>query len=785
MTMIYAPSDAMRLPGAAVRRRVPVEAPGLLRYAILLTGPDGEAWNISDRLTRGGIGRLTESTEEDFLELTHGDIDLTLRNDDGALDTFFAYSLIGSRYEVTIDRQRPSGRLLYDRIFGGVLDLPWSLTFDRGRRTAKLHVFSYSKMLESASAEPIRRANMDGRTGITAAGNATVTSVSSVTDIAEGDEITFYSETMTESQVIRNIPTASSLTCFENWVNTFPAGSTFRISTPYHRDRSVAYLAGLVFPQGGVTSIALAIEDALAEHPVVSPMAKAGFTHIALGTIQKSLQLLIRNGLIEARALDGPSLRLHTASAPDAIWTDAASGAGEVRPDWTPYYDTEPADIPNIGAIGSGSDSGRAVTLGAVIVNGDHVSEFDAAADDWRCRPATIAFGGFQLHLNNGSVGSFATVGAVAYGASDYSYCHHDRDPVSGKIWVSYTGKSADGFDAIKTWDGAVFATVNAAESGEVRYLRRLAQMAIHEREPGAGGAGALTTNLHLYDCATGLKVRTVTVPQFLIGWSLRVFDVDDRRYVAGLYAHQGTSRIRLWDAFDWSEAADWEVSTRAPESFATNAVNDCGRLTVYRNAVSGREFLVGLCGGEAFVLARYYAGVIPYADFDGMSCGAAMKEIALVVNSYLHVDHYKRGSLISRVRALNVTDATIHDLDEPLDQTSWPIWELYRTSAEVTGRDSAGLEFSVVSGTAGDSQHRLTLDSALVQDRNVARSVGEFYSQFLGRELREEEVVVRETGTPIHVFDFVRLAGRVYLAIEVSFDPERRRYTMRLVEVP
>jgi len=140
---------------------------------------------------------------------------------------------------------------------------------------------------------------------------------------------------------------------------------------------------------------------------------------------------------------------------------------------------------------------------------------------------------------------------------------------------------------------------------------------------------------------------------------------------------------------------------------------------------------------------------------------------------------------LKTRLLSDPVAAASAPRLDAPIAAESWPLWEFYRTSAEVTGRTAAGEEISEIAGDTGDSQHRISISSQLIQSAGLAEAVAALYAGLLSRKLRQEEVTVPETGRLLHVLDFVRMDGVVWLIVELSLDVEHRQYDLRLVEVP
>src|SRR6059036_868498 len=124
---------------------------------VLLRAPDLSELDITRRVNQSELGSITDQTEEDLVSLIHGDLSLTVADPDGAVEAFLSAALPGEDWEVTIDRATGlTPPILFERVFGGVLDLPWSLEYDRNKRTVGVNAFSYTKILENASAETVK-----------------------------------------------------------------------------------------------------------------------------------------------------------------------------------------------------------------------------------------------------------------------------------------------------------------------------------------------------------------------------------------------------------------------------------------------------------------------------------------------------------------------------------------------------------------------------------------------------------------------------------------------------
>ena len=294
---------------------------------------------MTSRLIEGDIGTIEEATEEDLLETTHGDVTLTLNNQDGAIERFFARIKPADTYEVIIDRLRPERRRMKrDRLFGGVLDLPWSLTYDRTEKTAEVRAFSYSKLLERTSGEGVKRV-ITGRTLTSPTStSSSVVNVSSTTDIERDDEIEISNDTTTETQIVRRITSATQLEIVAaGWANVFATGETVKVNTPYLRNKGIDYLADQLFAKAGIRTRVLQAERPIATFPIPTPLSTKNLAIDGAGNIESFRVLSVKGGKIAGWG----SANRKTMPTPTGEWTD--DGAESARIDWTVWRTREGA----------------------------------------------------------------------------------------------------------------------------------------------------------------------------------------------------------------------------------------------------------------------------------------------------------------------------------------------------------------------------------------------------------------------------------------------------------
>lgn len=647
-------------------------------FQVWLRSPDGDVLEVSDRITR--IDAMQEAAEEDLLELRHGDLGLQLADLDGAVEAFFHLVGPNSLFEVEVLRKRAGRRVRWERVFAGVLELPWSLQYDRKDLTASVQAFSFSKLLENASAETVQR-NVTGRTGsVTAA--AQLVTVSDVTDLLPGDEITLRDDAEEETRTIATVG-ASSVTTTEPWDNTF-ASAALTLETPYHRDKSIAWLVDQLFTQAG----------------------------------------------IDEYDFDAQQL---------------ASG--------TPFGSRAPSDFATVNSWVAIDVNTHDFTL----------EERNPSGNDFEL---WLIDDGVDLQV----VDSFTDGIGAGYGSDDFSV---EYDPQEDEVWISLK-RQESGFEKLAYVTSGGSGSVNNIVTGvgtEVwGVLRRL-----YEHVPTMGLHPDGTEKLKRWDLAVKSSRPVITVPSTLKMEATTVF--DDRARASGLYETGGATWVRVWtiEAGNWAVEGDFKISDST--GVGTAQAYDTGTEIAVFGSVGA--------GAGHYTVARSLGGIIPYADFEGLSVGGALRELAIIAVAYVSVDHNRIGIFRGRSNLVSKREVDRIELQTPIERESMPVTELYRSSVAVVWVDSLGEDRETIRGDTGDSQRRLSIESRLVTNAIIAEAVASAYAALLSVVRGEEQVTVPEGTELVRPLTQVVLEGRTYDVLEATSDLEDEEQELRLVEAP
>ena len=739
---------------------------------VTITSPSGVVVDVSNRIDSGGVNAISEQTGEDLLEIVHSDMDLTLHDADGAIEAFFANAAPDDVYELCVDRETQRRRPKYERVFWGMLDLPWSLRFNRKAKTAHLQVFSFSKLLERFGADGLKR-DASGYTATVIASTKSITVTPGNSDAFRiGDTVTLIDGSIEEEHVLASLTEIGVLTTVDTITNAF-TDSPIVIETPWPRHQTVKGLAELLFAEAGIDHTEITLNDLAALNDV--PFLQ-GWTNLGL-TDQERRHLIwmpaadSESGDDVIQMQSGPTDTYAEGETPDGEW-DTYGTSQVVNGDWTPYKSTKPSTLVGVDSGAVNKDIQR---YGIVTVDGsaDWNQAFDHdGGERWGVRRSTSSSLGIY---KDGSLEEAIVVSSGSmYGMFIEFFPSADYGLSQDLAVISYV--DTDDNDFIQTWDGVTLRTMSTtAGGGGCRTIHDRQVVAIQRFGDDLSATAQQAGTIDFFDgsdsgALLSLNKSTPLKEPPMNMWTMR--SIGD--YMACLYQKDSTTRCRVWLWSDLSRVDDFQVSDTTNEStFMT-------KFQVPDTDGTLRDVLVGIVGNTGlFMLCHALIGTIPYADFGDDSVGAALGNLALFGMSIVEVDRYKVG----RLRARNISAGATMDIDAPMEQEHVPVFEFYKASVEVSGTADDGSEVSAIVG-GSDSARRLELESDLVTTTSLATAIANLYWSFYSVQRVQESVVLREAGTILRTLDRVRLTGREYMVIEPDLDLLNREQRAELVSV-
>lgn len=711
---------------------------------IMLLGPDGAEYDITSLTLQRGLETINQDLEEDLLQLKHGDVGITCRNADGFFSKLFQGAKRGDRWIISIESDEWKN---WRKLFSGVLDFPLSVRFDDKERRVSMQFYALSKLLEFSSAEAVKRLIV-GITGTINSGSK-VMSVTATSQLVSGDSITLQSAVQTETFIIESIVNATDLTVRTAAANTFSA-AVLMLDTPFYRSQSVSFLAKKLFALGGITDSVIDIGQALQSTPFPSSLNTSGLTGgLPAAVLERSTNIAVYQG----------------GNRYDATSPSSGFGAPSVdtaKIDWRPYKATEPA------------------TLRAANVSDDGSRAPDYDTGDY-----------FELRLNvNESLelwknGSFALL--VATGGAPPNFSNRwdyglDFNEATNEVWVSFSYMRFNNISDAATLAIAktnVYSTAPALlyqidRGGRARNLAGLGLMAVLPYTVSLQIADSEFVPqddqpVHLYSGST--LVRTIDQVSGLILWTLR----EMGSFLLCLRQTTTTTSCVIWDKSSGSLLAILDL---------VDSVSTRNLATVWNDGGATDNYYVCYAAGTWFVISTVFSGTIPYADFEGLSAAAALRELAVVSAAHFFVDNEGTGFIVGR-KSSSLDSGDIRDIPEPIGSPVRMLAsEWMRTSVQVDAKDEAGKEISVIAGDRGDSALRLSVSIRIPMTTSLAGTIANAYWFYLSKlgEQREEMVRIPKDG-PLELLGRVSRFGKIFRILRVSTDLIRRIQELQIVE--
>ena len=748
------------------------------RMRLTLTSPTGTEFDATSYLNIDQIGSVTSVPESDLAILSHSEMTLTLDNSDGEVESFFLGATPNDLYHVRLERQLPDSPE-WDRVFGGVLDIPYSLSYDDMSLTARLVAYSYSKALERTPADTIKR-DLEFKTASITSGTSQLVFLGTEADDLEiGDVVLLNDGQFTEQfTVVRILDSA-------NVMVAAPASRTFTsefavVTTQFFHDKSPLELLTAIAAASGSVLYDRNIGVPIADFPIATPLSIAN-----LNIGDTPISLTVEGGELVASFYSplggGPSgLLRKTLEGPTAVWADGAT-SNKAQIDWTPYTDTEPGTV--IDHPGTASDTGP---FAGDYVNGSYWSlTLQGSAPN------------YSLHLfkDGADVSGSVSNTSAAYGPFAAGSWSHDYDQDYDGVFLSYNDHA--GTRAIKYFSvfGSVLTVVDSTRSGSIRAIRYntgTLQILVDD----------VTGDLEIWDMLNVTMRRRIErdpndiiITKTIRTWGNGGTDASgfvNKLWMTFLFERNNSTWIAIYDAYGsylrWSLVAEYRVSSSVSDSKGTGGFRQKSERRAYQTVLDPdgeNPIVVGFAGGEWFVLSTSYAGVIRYANFKDSSCAKAARDIAIVIGAVVDFDHFQ--TMVIRNRSDIAGEAVSADIGTPLSSDRLPISDLYRSSVVVSGTDSGGGSISEVQGlggTTGDSARRLSISSDLITTPGMALACAVLTLHFAMQIREQRDVTIIDDGTPLHVFGRVKMDGRVWLVYKIHTDLEQNTHDLTLLEL-
>lgn len=711
-----------------------------------LTTPDGSVYDVTARVDMDSQGTLLEETEDDLLQFTYGNIDLTLDDRDGWLSAMFDAAEWGDTFRLLIERETGRRRPKWEPVFSGVFDVYGSSTADPATNTIDVSAYSLGKLLELAPAESLKR-SVVGRTATVSAASNSVT-VSDTTDLLPDDEITIGSGDYIETQRIVSVDSSTTVHTYEPFTNGF-SDQPLTLKTPYFRKKSAAELARLVYGLAGITSVSVDVAAEIKTIPFASSLRSTGLPSGAPGGMAE------RSGKLAV----WQSGNRYQADDVDTGFTNA--GADAAKLDWTPYLASEPVTF----------QAGSRTQI-RDYVDGAHPLYELRIDDDGTNYHLRIYKNGVQL-VEVDSVSHALPEPAGAYVLTSFEVA-----AAWGEVWVSYHKTTQTSH---KVWDGEgwYWETVYANRYVTARYntsgtlLSSWTERAGRLRFVAADGKIVLSRididRIDFYDHATLSRYATCRA---LDAWTFRKFGA-----YYGAVTPAAPYAVVVLDASTLATLAEMTVSVDTAGS---------SEATVFTKGATITAEYEGYAGGKWFTVGQRASGVVPYFDCEGRSASAALRELALFCAAHTWVDENGVGYLVGRSSAF-ASSRTPVEIGSPLKEKRRRSWEWAKRSVRVAAKDETGADVESIAGDTGDSANRLDVDCGIPMSASYCGVVASAYLRALARDpvpRQYDETIDEPRDGRVRLLDKVTRDGLTYLVLRVESDLKEETQDVSIAEV-
>jgi hypothetical protein len=789
---------------------------------------------LPGRVSLDGFGQINRAIDRNLLTFKTGDVTLQLINRDGYFDDLFAFLGPTDRWTLRIFRRD----LLQ---FTGTIMGLGSIRYDRDTKTVELTAYGASRALADASGARVARGPIgilpngapidgsgtetlmvdsiggfvvgdildafDGTTefqtnlmritspnllgvqpgslSILSPGAQvyritrpmTITSTSGTTltlnttqGLLPGDVFHLTDQVNSEDVTVKQVTSATVITTTATIAHSYAAGSAATLSTPFYRYKAIDPLARELFNAAGISVAEVKLQNSQFSNLGPSPVNPTGLPTFS-GLNPAYTCPAQRNGREYLTLLvDGT----HYQASPDVAWVkeDATIRAWV---DWSPYFvqaSAGPAIVPRTPSAAEANNT----------------TDADPHICGWDLRGATMLMyrmqgaGAGHLRYTGSTDGTTWATPADSDVALNPAIpglnarTNNDDwgvefDPVRNQVLAWNTNGSPDTLQlydvATGVWTNLLLADDTGYVHGGFRYCADL-DLFIGLRSTAAKGPAF---QVIAYRGAARQWVRAFPTCLIQTGPGVLNYPTHSLRYVNGslycvLIADGNAQLLRTSDQFR-------SFVIRPIMSPSTNARTFGGRV----NGAYQIAAYTAAPNWAPHIAAPFYAGVIPYADFTGLSVSQALQNLAVLTNAVAWVDDDMQGHFVARdllpVGPLLAIDDRVN---QRIDVHLWDQANQYVTVS--------GGQVQASAGVADFSRNGLSVNSPLVPNAAFAQALADSYYAFYSKQRRMLETVLADRdGTIYQGLDRVTLDGIRYMVYESNHDLTGDQVSVQLLE--
>lgn len=740
--------------------------------------------NVTDRALVEDFGSINRAVDRDLLSFKTGDVTLGFWNTDGFMTDLFHFFGVTDRWQLRIFRR---GAIQ----FWGVLIGQGSIHFDKKERTCEVSAYGLTRMLNDVSAETVQRTLTTATLGATlTTGNTTIT-VNTTSGLLAGDILHVTDHIKSEDLIVKQVTSGTVASLEAAALNTYSSGSSCACTTPYYRYKPIDFLVGELLNAAAIPLADLRISNSQFNRPAPTPINLSGLDITLAASTAPVQKGALRFQLMHTDASGGPPTgTMYSQATPSSDWVTVDTTC-RAWIDWTRYYiegsaepaihlrakyrpETETATLFDAGNTGQAHMSGWDFVSAT---KAQYYLEFAGGSAPANLARVTSADGitwGAQaiiVALPDTGLGTFFSPADVG---AEFDLLRG----TTGTVYCSYAGDTATQAQAYDLTAAAFTSMKQADDDATTRYFGFCYQPD-HDYTLCLRGTSATGPSFEI--CAFRGTARLWKRPfppctvQAAIAFSTYVYPTQTLRQVNGVFCCIGMS-----DGAIQFISSDDEFQT-----YAMRPVFSATTKGRYGGARINGSYCFASYKGSIFrghiVAAPFYAGVIDYADHEGLSVAEALKNLAVLANALFWVDDDGQAHFVARdiydAGAVLPLDDNVNRLD--MDRVEDPIWEESISYIEVSGGG-----FAAVSGLKAFAASGLSLDSPLIPNDAFAQALADSYFDFYGlKRSFIETTVIDGDGHIYQPLDRVSLDGIRYLIYESDHNLIEDEVSLQLLE--
>lgn len=736
----------------------------------------GDVIDVTAHVELDGLGSVNRAMERDLLSFKTGDVTLTFDNPAGFFDDLFAFLGATGVWGLRIYRR---GQVQF---YGCLIGLG-SINFNVKDRQVEVTAYGLTKLLDLTAGENVKR-TVAAMTVTTAAAGATTITLNSTAGLLTGDVLHVTDHTKSEDLTVKQVTSATvcSLEAAIIGAGGYAAGSPVVLSTPYYRNKTIAWLVTALFTEAGIGIADMRLSNSQFNKLAPAPVNLEGLS--LANNARRGVTQYTGRWNVGIHGVDD-----YGQDEPDDAWVVQGFVDRGIY-DHSPYF---PQGYDFVGLLGSAYPgepqpivfepvAGTTIEVG---VSQKFATSWGAI--DYKSSPTKRIWG-----IENGAANSYliqnTTIDGVTWGGVTQfliaaattstleSGCEYDpvRDIVY-TVWKQVA--STTRFFQYRDLGGA--AWVDCKQAGDAattgyygpRYIADKDYTIVLKNTTGVSTGPAFT--ICAFRGATLLWERPF--PSCLVvqehGGCSAFFPTRTARYVNGsiylvLVSDGAVQLLRTDDEFQTYTMR--KLCEGTSETVAMCArVNDTYRIACYK----------GTAPRGYFVAAPFYAGVVEYADHEGLSDGEGIKKQSVLANALFWVDDDAQGHFVAR--DLYDPGAVLDITDRIMERSDSILWDQTAQYVTVSGNGHEA--------TAGDhafAADGIELESALIPNEAFAQALADAMYAFYSAARRYLEVTVLDTDGHIYYpLDRVIIDGLRYLVYESDHDLVADEVTLTLLE--